>query len=103
MRLVIDIDENLYTRLFDNGGTEVADMHKACTAIRKGGKLSKDSVNSILDKIKAEIEETYAGCYVCEYDEDYDWEEQDISEYFSVGNINDILNIIDEHKAKGEN
>lgn len=102
MQLIIDIDENLYTRLFDNGGTEVADMKKACTTICKGKKLLKNSTNSILDKIKTEIEETYAGCYVCEYDEDYDWEEHDISEYYPVGNINDILDIIDEHRTKGE-
>lgn len=102
MQLVIDLDENLYTRLFDNGGTDVADMHEACTAIRKGEKLSKNSTNSILDKIKTEIEEIYAGCYVCEYDENYDWEENDISEYYPVGNINDILDIIDEHRTKGE-
>ena len=36
MQIVIDIDENLYTRLFDNGDIDAADMLKACVAIRKG-------------------------------------------------------------------
>lgn len=36
MQIVIDIDDNLYTRLFDNGVLDAADMLKACIAIRKG-------------------------------------------------------------------
>ena len=48
MKLIIDIDDNLYTRLFDNGDEYVADMRRACVAIRKG---------TPLDKIRAEIEE----------------------------------------------
>lgn len=45
MQLLIDIDENLYTRLFDNGGIDVADMSKACTAIRKGKKYNNDWIS----------------------------------------------------------
>ncbi len=41
MKAVIDIDDNLYTRLFDNGKIDAADMLKACTAIRKGDVFSK--------------------------------------------------------------
>jgi len=41
MQIVIDIDENLYTRLFDNGETNAVDMLKACVAIRNGTPLSK--------------------------------------------------------------
>lgn len=41
MQIVIDIDENLYTRLFDNGGNNVMDMRRACVAIRKGTALPK--------------------------------------------------------------
>lgn len=41
MQIVIDIDENLYTRLFDNGGTDAVDMLNACVAIRKGKPLPK--------------------------------------------------------------
>ena len=41
MQVVIDIDENVFTRLFDNGKEYVADMRKACVAIRKGTPLPK--------------------------------------------------------------
>ena len=41
MQIMIDIDENLYTRLFDNGNTNAVDMLKACVAIRKGKPLPK--------------------------------------------------------------
>jgi hypothetical protein len=56
----------------------------------------------ILDKIKAEIEEEYDNCYICEWYEDYDFEENDISEYRSVGNVSDILAIIDKYKLESE-
>lgn len=41
MQIVIDMDENLYTRLFDNGDIDTVDMLKACVAIRKGTPLPK--------------------------------------------------------------
>lgn len=41
MRIVIDIDENVFTRLFDNGDEYVVDMRRACVAIRKGTPLPK--------------------------------------------------------------
>ena len=41
MQIVIDIDDNLYTRLFDNGDEYVADMRRACVSIRKGTPLPK--------------------------------------------------------------
>ena len=41
MQIVIEIDDNLYTRLFDNGDEYVADMRRACVAIRKGTPLPK--------------------------------------------------------------
>jgi len=44
MQIVIDIDENLYTRLFDNGKNNVMDMRRACVAIRKGILLPKDDL-----------------------------------------------------------
>ena len=42
MKIVIDIDENIYTRLFDNGSIDAIDMLKACVAIRKGTPLPKN-------------------------------------------------------------
>ena len=57
----------------------------------------------VLEKIKAEIETKYGHCDICEYFEDYDYEENDISEYRPIGNIADILQILDKYKAKSEN
>lgn len=54
-------------------------------------------MNEILNKIKQEILENFDGCDICEYFEDYDYEENDISEYRSVGSINDIIKIIDKY------
>ena len=41
MQIVIDIPEDVYTRLFDNGRNYVMDMRRACAAIRKGTILPK--------------------------------------------------------------
>lgn len=41
MKIVIDIDENVYTRLFDAGENTMRDMRVACSAIRKGTPLPK--------------------------------------------------------------
>jgi hypothetical protein len=57
----------------------------------------------ILDKIKAEIETKYGQCDICEYFENYDYEENDISEYRPIGNIADILQIIDKYKSEVDN
>jgi predicted RNA-binding Zn-ribbon protein involved in translation (DUF1610 family) len=54
----------------------------------------------ILDKIRAEIEENYGHCDICEYFEDYDYEENDISEYRYVANVKDILQIIDKYRGE---
>ena len=36
MRLIIDINDDFYVRLFDNGGSSVTDMKRVCVAVRKG-------------------------------------------------------------------
>ena len=41
MQIVIEIDDNLYTRLFDNGVEYASDMRRACVAIRNGTPLPK--------------------------------------------------------------
>lgn len=56
----------------------------------------------VLDKIRAEIETKYGHCDICEYFEDYDYDENDISEYRPIGDIADILQIIDKYKAESE-
>ena len=55
---------------------------------------------SILDKIRYEIEENYGHCDICEYFEDYDYEENNISEYRYVANVKDILQIIDKYRGE---
>lgn len=41
MQVLIDINDDLYVRLFDNGGNNVMDMRRAYIAIRKGTVLPK--------------------------------------------------------------
>ncbi len=41
MHVLINIDDDLYTRLFDNDEDNVTDMRKACVAIRRGTLLPK--------------------------------------------------------------
>ena len=41
MRVVINIDDNLYTRLFDNGVDNYDDAEDMATAIRKGTVLPR--------------------------------------------------------------
>ena len=57
---------------------------------------------TMLDKIRAEIEEKYGDYDICEWFEDYDYEENDISEYQHVGDVSDILAIIDKYRTEGE-
>lgn len=41
MKVVIDINDNLYTRLFDCDAYDAVDMLNVCTAVRKGKPLPK--------------------------------------------------------------
>lgn len=65
-------------------------------------KLVKDSINEVLDKIRAEIKEKFEGCDICEWFNDYDYEENDISEYRPVGSIDMVLDIIDKYMAESK-
>lgn len=56
----------------------------------------------VLDKIRIEIETKYGQCDICEYFEDYDYEENDISEYRPIGDISDILQIIDKYREENK-
>lgn len=49
-----------------------------------------------MDKIRAEIETKYGQCSICEYDSDYG------GKWYEVGDIADILQIIDECKDESE-
>ena len=61
----------------------------------------KNCVDCVLDNIKAEIIEEFDNCNICEWFEDYDYDENDISEYISVGHISDIIDIIDKYRKGG--
>ena len=97
MQIVIDIPEEMYNNIepFLNGKTIKGGLNlfKVLEIIRNG---------TPLDKIKAEIETKYGHCDICEYFENYDYEENDISEYRPMGNIADILQIIDKYRTESE-
>ena len=59
-------------------------------------------INTILDRIITEIKEEYEGCEICEWFEDYDCDDNNISEYMPVGSISDIINIINKHRVTSE-
>lgn len=56
----------------------------------------------VLDSLREEIESKYGDYDICEFYEDYDYEENNISEYMSVGSVADILEIIDKYKKNSE-
>lgn len=58
----------------------------------------KNCIDCVLDNIKAEIIEEFDNCSICEWFEDYDYDENDMSEYISVGYISDIIDIIDKYR-----
>jgi len=58
-------------------------------------RLKADLV-AMLTEIQLEIEEKYPKCDLCEYFVDYDYDENDISEYRSVGSITDITDLIQQ-------
>lgn len=63
MQVVIDIDENLYTRLLDNGNIDAVDILKACVAIRKGTPLPEGH-GDLIDRNKTKC--SHCGKFGCE-------------------------------------
>jgi len=91
---IIDADKFLTYLIFSKHIDELT-----CGEVKEAIEMCKVD---ILNKIRAEIETKYGQCDICEYFEDYDYEENDISEYRPIGNIADILQIIDKYKAESE-
>ncbi len=56
----------------------------------------------VLDKIRAEIKEKFEGCDICEWFDDYDYEDNNISEYRFVGSIDMVLDIINKYRVESE-
>lgn len=67
MKLVIDIDENVYTRLFDNG-EDIAkvDISEIAKAIRKGKTFKTGHWINMLD-LKSSIYQPFYKCSECGY------------------------------------
>jgi len=76
-----------------HNGSYGADIDRAIEAIEQ---------EPVLGEIKAEIEEKYGDYDICEWFEDYDYEENNISEYQQVGDVSDILEIIDKYRESEE-
>lgn len=64
--------------------------------------ICREDKIQVLDKIRAEIIEEFDNCNICEWFEDYDYDENNISEYIFVGHISDIIDIIDKYRAESE-
>lgn len=56
----------------------------------------------ILHKLAVQILEKYSGLDICEHLDEYDWDENDISYYKQVGNIGDIMDMIDNILSEGQ-
>lgn len=57
-------------------------------------------IKKYFTELKDRILETYTNCDICEYIEDYDWDENDVSYYQWCGKIEDILAMISETEDK---
>ncbi len=51
----------------------------------------------VFNQIISEITEKFSYCDICEWEENYDWEENNISSYRVVGSVNDIIDIIKKY------
>lgn len=91
MQIVIDIDENLYTRLFNIGDEDVEDMHRVCVAIRKGVPLPKEHGRLIdADELKKE------------YPHNTDWDYPVNTNCCVVESIDNSPTIIEADKEKND-
>jgi hypothetical protein len=95
-----DLDDP-YARNVAYENDKCAEMHKQIAEwLKELKKLKEKDTNAILDKIEDEIESEYGNYDICEFDEDYDYEENNISEYTFVGSVAEILEIIDKYKVE---
>lgn len=97
-----------YWEFFDNHRDEVADLFSVHLTGLPTNKEEKSSLaqsngnitttvewhNNVLKQIFDEIVERFGGCDICEWFQDYDYDENNISEYRSVGDVSEILDII---------
>ena len=95
-----DLDD-LYARDVAFENSKCAERHRQVAEwLKELKRLRERDTNAILDNIKEEIESEYGNYDICEFDEDYDYEENNISEYTYVGSVAEILEIIDKYKVE---
>jgi hypothetical protein len=93
-----DLDDPYAKKVaYENG--KCAEMHKQIAEWLKELKRLREQGTTI-NKIREEIESEYGNYDICEFDEDYDYEENNISEYTFVGSVAEILEIIDKYKVE---
>jgi len=108
MKEILDIIHKTIYQFFDvcedNEETPMSDKDKLLLEVNKAicNNLKALEQETVLDKIRAEVIEKFGNCSICEWFEDYDYEENDISEYRVVGDISDIIDIINKYKAESE-
>jgi len=91
MKLIIDIPDEAYDKL-------LKEQHLPDGIDLEYFVIHGKPLNDTLQSARREIEEKYGSYAICEWFEDYDYEENDISEYRPTGDsINDILGVIDNH------
>ena len=71
MQIVIDIDENLYTRLFDNGTDNYDDAVDMATAIRKGIPLQESQTGHWVERRNRATGHIESVCSECGAEEGY--------------------------------
>lgn len=92
---------NLYERNVAFENNKCSERHREIVEwLKELKRLRELDANAILDNIKEEIESEYGNYDICEFDEDYDYEENNISEYTYVGSVAEILEIIDKYKVE---
>ena len=104
-----------YQNLIDNDtrngeaiGKDTTGTWKANTSLANVYQTMRDTMDMAIksleawEKVKADIEDKFGGCSICEWFEDYDYEENNVSEYREVGSIADIIDVIDKYKAEVE-
>lgn len=62
----------------------------------------QEIVKPYLHKLAVQILEKYSGLDICEHLDEYDWDENDISYYKQVGDIGDIMDMIDNLLSEQE-
>ena len=96
--------EKKHCKIHLNDADKAEEFYKEMNEFVEAYDMAINALKSkdVLDKIKAEIIEKFGNCNICDWFEDYDYEENDISEYRLVGDISDVIEIINKYKTESE-